>query len=187
MTALRGLSVSAISRDPWFWAHAWVRGCYAAGRGTVARGSYPERVKTRTLLLLAVGCGLIILVAGSIKVFLIADDTAPSHLHVGESATIGDMRVTVSSTRRTTTQTLVEVELQGVDDEDGARSFVLGTGSKQLEPVDPPAGEGEPCGATSAGRTISCVLAFDTADAAGVLRYERAGETLRWDIVAPAP
>jgi hypothetical protein len=144
-------------------------------------------VKTRTLLLLAVGCGLIILVAGSVKVFLIADDTTPAHLRIGQGATIGDMRVTVSSVHRTATQTLVSVELQGVDDDDGALSFVLGTGSKQLAPVEPSGDDGEACGATSADAATTCVLAFDTVEAAGVLRYQRAGETLRWDIIEQAP
>ena len=141
-------------------------------------------MKTRTLLLLAVGCGLVILVAGSIKLFLVADDTSPKHLAVGASGTIGDMVVTLVSVQHTADQTLVDVALTGADDADGATSFVFGTGSEQLDSVTPPAGSGQACAATSAEVVTRCVLAFDTANAQGVLRYDRAGETLRWDITS---
>lgn len=141
-------------------------------------------VKTRTLLLLAVTCGLIILVAGSIKLFLIADDPQPVHLAVGQSATVGDMKVAVTSVERRGGQTLVSVELVGVDDPDGAVSWVFGTGKTQLNAVKPPPGAGEECGATTATSPTDCVLAFDTMDV-GVLRYQRANDSLRWDIVAP--
>jgi hypothetical protein len=139
-------------------------------------------VKTRTLLLLAVACGLAILVAGSIKVFLIADDKPPPHLAVGQSGTIGDMTVTVQSVRQAGTQTLIGVRLGGTVDPDGGLSFVYGTGGRQLQPEAPAAGD-PPCGATAV-EPADCVLAFATLDIPGVLRYQRADETLRWDITA---
>ena len=140
-------------------------------------------MKTRTLLLLAVGCGLIILIAGSIKLLLVADDVPPTHLAVGHDAQIGDMSVTVISATRSAELTLVTVELIGVDDADGARSWVLGSSDGQLRPVTPPASVGAACGATRALTLTRCVLAFRTVAATGVLRYERADETRRWDIV----
>lgn len=139
-------------------------------------------MKTRTLLLLAVGCGLIILVAGSIKLFLIADDKPPVHLAVGQSGQAGDMTVAVQSVRRTATETLVEVRLVGADDIDGALPFTYNTGAKPLPPQGPPAGEGTRCAATSVTTPTVCVLAFETTRVPGVLGYQRAGETLRWDI-----
>ena len=141
-------------------------------------------MKTRTLLLLAVGCGLVILVAGSIKLFLVADDTAPRHLSIGSSGTVGDMVVTVVGVQRGAEQLLVDVALTGAADDDGATSFVYGTGSKQYQPGPPPAGKGTACGPTMADTTTRCVLAFDTSESQGVLRYDRAGETLRWDITS---
>ena len=57
-------------------------------------------MKTRTLLLLAVTCGLVILLAGSFKLFLITEKSPPAHLSVGQSGTIGDMKVTVVSAKR---------------------------------------------------------------------------------------
>lgn len=141
-------------------------------------------MKTRTLLLLAVGCGLIILVAGSIKIFLIADDSTPSHLSIGQSAEIADMSVTVESVRRAGSQTMIEIDISGVDDPDGAATFFYGIGaSKELRPVTPSTDSAAACAATTAAATGTCVLAFDTDVSGGVLRYERGGEKARWDIV----
>ena len=138
-------------------------------------------MKTRTLLLLAVGCGLIILIAGSIKVFLIADDTSTSNLAVGGSGHVNGMTVTLDSVRRTATQTLLSVSLIGVDDPYGAESFDLGTIDGHLKPQAPPPSDGQPCAATSKQTVTHCVLAFDTTVVPGVLIYERDDE-LRWDI-----
>ena len=138
-------------------------------------------MKTRTLLLLAVASGLVILVAGSIKLFLIADDDPPAHLVVGESATVGDMTVAVLSVDRAGGETYVGVRLQGVDDPDGATSWVLGVVGDQLRPLAPPPSVGPACSSTSAAEPTDCVLAFRT-DAVGVLTYGRADETIRWDI-----
>ena len=138
-------------------------------------------MKTRTLLLLAVGCGLIILIAGSIKVFLIADDTSASNLTVGSSGEVNGMTVTLDSVRRTADQTLLGVSLIGVDDPYGALSFDLGTIDGHLKPQPPPPGDGEACAATSKQTLTHCVLAFDTTVVPGVLIYER-DDDLRWDI-----
>jgi len=138
-------------------------------------------VKTRTLLLLAVGCGLIILVAGSIKVFLIADNTSASNLAVGGSGEVNGMTVTLESVRRTADQTLLSVSLIGVDDPYGAESFELGTIDGHLKPNPPAPGDGEACAATSRQTLTRCVLAFDTTVTPSVLIYER-DDDLRWDV-----
>ncbi len=141
-------------------------------------------MKTRTLLLLAVACGLVILVAGSIKLFLLTDETPPPHLAVGQSTQIGDMRVRVLSAQRRNDLMLVSVELVGADDANGATTWVFGAGANaNLLPVAPPADAGSACGATKAAEPTTCVLAFRTTDARGVLRYERAQEHRIWDIV----
>ena len=138
-------------------------------------------MKTRTLLLLAVGCGLIILVAGSIKVFLIADDKSASNLTVGGSGEVNGMTVTLESVRRTADQTLVSVSLIGVDDPYGAESFDLGTIDGHLKPKAPSPGDGDPCAATLKQTLTRCVLAFDTTVVPSVLIYQR-DDALRWDI-----
>jgi hypothetical protein len=140
-------------------------------------------VKTRTLLLLAVGCGLIILVAGSIKLFLIADDSGTPKLSVGASGEAGGMTVTLESVRRTADRTLLEVSLIGIDDPDATASrFGYGIVGAVLEPAAPSAEDGEPCGATSRTVATHCVLAFETTEAPGVLIYTSDDESLRWDV-----
>ena len=140
-------------------------------------------MKTRTLLLLAVGCGLIILVAGGIKLFLIADDTSASNLTVGGSGKVNGMTVTLESVRRTATQTLLGVSLIGVDDRDGVGGrFTFGiVGAQHLKPTTPPPGEGQACTTTSKETLTRCVLAFDTTVVPGVLIYER-DDVLRWNV-----
>ncbi|MCU1395111.1 MAG: hypothetical protein JWM34_3539 [Ilumatobacteraceae bacterium] len=143
-------------------------------------------MKTRTLLLLAVSCGLVILIAGSIKVFLIADDSTPAHLAIGQRAQVGDMHVTVTGSQHSAGQTIVDVTIGGVDDSDGATTFFYGVGgTKELRPVSPGGSAGSTCEATHQSTDVRCVLAFDTSAPGGVLRYERAGATpARWDIVS---
>ncbi len=141
-------------------------------------------MKTRTLLLLAVACGLVILVAGSIKLFLLSDTKSPVHLSIGVGATIGDMRVKVVSAERRAGTTLIVVELVGADDVDGATTWTYAAGGNaQLRPLAPPADVGQKCGATSATTPTRCALAFATNEPRGVLVYGRAGEKRLWDIV----
>ena len=143
-------------------------------------------MKTRTLLLLAVTCGLVILLAGSVKLFLITEKSPPAHLAVGQSATIGDMKVSVVSAKRELDLMLVAVTLVGADDPNGATTWKLGLGTDaNLAPVATPPEAGAQCAATKATQPTSCVLAFVTSKTLGVLLYERAGETRRWDIDLP--
>ena len=143
-------------------------------------------MKTRTLLLLAVTCGLVILLAGSIKLFGIGEERQAKHLTVGQSDTIGDMKVTVVSVKRELGLILVSVTLVGADDANGATTWNLGLGTDaNLAPVATPPEAGAQCAATKATQPTSCVLAFVTSKTLGVLLYERAGETRRWDIDLP--
>lgn len=140
-------------------------------------------MKTRNLLLLAVACGLLILVAGGVKLLQVSNDTPRVDvLQVGESGRVGDMTVTVTGTQLTDGQLLVDVQLVGADDPDGATSFWLAVAGAQLEP-DRAAPDA--CAATSATEPVSCVLRFDVSDVGGagrLLVYQRAGERLRWQI-----
>lgn len=140
-------------------------------------------MKTRNLLLLAVACGLLILVAGGVKLLQVSSDTPRVDvLEVGETGQVGDMTVTVTDSHVADGQLLVGVELVGVDDPDGGTSFWLAVAGAQLEP-DRAAPDA--CAATSATQPVSCVLRFDVSDVGGagrLLVYQRAGERLRWQI-----
>ena len=97
-------------------------------------------MKTRTLLLLALGCGLAILLAGGVLLVKLAgqDDPEPP-VALGVESSIGDMRVTVlSAAEQPTADTLtVELVLGGVDDPDGAAGFELIASGRPLPPGDP--------------------------------------------------
>jgi hypothetical protein len=55
-------------------------------------------VKTRTLMLLSVVCGLLIVVAGGIKLLQVASDrTDIPVLALGDDALVGDMNVSVDA------------------------------------------------------------------------------------------
>jgi hypothetical protein len=137
-------------------------------------------VRTRTLLLLAVVCGLAILIAGVVQLLRVAgQDDPPRAVAIGEPVRVGDMRVTVEGVNERSGSVLVDVELGGVEDPDGADGFTLTTPGGLIEP-DPTAGNH--CGATTT-RVEPCTLAFPLGDGTGstrVLVYQRGDERVRW-------
>jgi hypothetical protein len=141
-------------------------------------------MKTRTLLLMALGCGLAILLAGGALLVMLAgqDDPEPA-VALGIEATIGEMRVTVlSAAEQAEPKVLtVEVVVGGVDDTDGAAGFELIASGRPIPPGDP-----STCGATT-GEPRQCTLVFDVSTADGesrVLRYRRGDDQARWDVGA---
>jgi hypothetical protein len=139
-------------------------------------------VRTRTLLLLAVVCGLAILVAGVVQLLRVANqDDPPRAAVIGERVRVGDMDVTVTAVGERDDRVLVDVELGGVDDDDGAGGFSLTVSSGVLS-ADPTAGNH--CGATTVDPQ-PCTLAFRLDGDAGtsrVLVYRRGDEQARWDL-----
>lgn len=137
-------------------------------------------VKTRTLLLLALGCGLLIMLAGAIFLFqLSGQDDADASIPIGEPATVGDMTVAVEEATESGAVLEVMVSIGGVDDPDGADGFHLFAGV-ELSPE--PAVEGDACSATTVAEQ-RCVLRFDLSDAEGssrVVFYARGDERAAW-------
>ena len=83
-------------------------------------------MKTRTLLLLAIGCGFVILAAGTFLLFgLASQDDPPPPAAVGQAVEIGDMTITVEGLTEDGGSATVAVEIGGVDDDDGAEAFRL--------------------------------------------------------------
>jgi len=138
-------------------------------------------MKTRTLLLLALGCGVMIMVAGAILLFQLAgqDDVAPA-AELGESVDVGDMSVSVLGADEHGGVLAVEVAIGGVDDPDGADGFRLIASGRAVEPRE--ADGPDECVATSVA-TRTCVVRFDVSDADGssrVLFYDRGDDGARW-------
>lgn len=138
-------------------------------------------MKTRTLLLLALGCGLAIMLAGAVLLFQLSrQDDIAEPTPIGTSTEIGDMSVTVLGATETGDALDVMIRIGGVDDVDGASGFRLIASGRPLEPDV--AARGGLCGATTVD-AVECLVRFDVASADGssrVLFYDRGDETARW-------
>lgn len=143
-------------------------------------------MRTRTLLVLALACGLAILLAGGVVLVQLlnrADATPPTPL--GEPARVGDMVVTVTGSSERSGAIVADVEIGGVDDPDGSSGFRLIASGREA----PRRAVGSPgeCEATSV-EVISCSVAFDTSAADGVSRvlfYRRGDQQARWVLSSP--
>lgn len=140
-------------------------------------------MKTRTLLLLAVCCGLAILVAGGVQLLRVTDEPAVTN-PLGAAATIADLDVTVEGASESGGIVYVDVTVGGVDDADAIHDgFRLVVPGRALEPVDVD-GRGDVCGPVT-DDTQTCVVAFDVTgidSSARVLLVRRGDEQARWEL-----
>jgi hypothetical protein len=137
-------------------------------------------VKTRTLLLLAVTCGLAILVAGTVQLLRVADQTSSSALLApGATGRAGDARVVLVAVQADPATVTATIDVAGVDDATGVAGFTM------VAPEEPRPVTGGTCRAL----TVSpqrCTLVFDNTglrSATRQLLLRRAGEQLRWLLV----
>ncbi len=144
-------------------------------------------MRTRTLLLLAVSCGLVILVAGGVWLLRLdgANESGSVIFRIGDTAQAGDLRVTVvSATERDGTME-VEVRTSGVDDPSGFDDFTLLT-ADLLSPVDT-GDDPDGCRATTVAEQ-SCTLRYDTSAAptegVRVLVVRRGEDVRRWSLTS---
>lgn len=138
-------------------------------------------MKTRTLLLLAVACGLAILLAGGVLLVQIAtreDVRPPSPL--GEEVRVGDMTVIVDTSTEDGGRRSVEIRIGGVEDPDGTAGFRMIASARPAPLVDS-------CGATTRLLT-TCTLVFEVPDDGGSrqLLYDRGDRSARWVLTAPS-
>ena len=141
-------------------------------------------MKTRTLLLLALGCGLLIMLAGAVFLFQLSgqDEIAPP-VPIGQVATVGDMSVTVDGTDESDGLLDVTVTLGGVVDTEVASGFrLLASGRPVAADAGDGAGGDSGCGSTTTAST-TCHVRFDVSSADGssrILFYERGDSRARW-------
>jgi hypothetical protein len=151
-------------------------------------------MKTRTLLLLSVGCGLLILLAGGAKLLQVATDrTEVPVLKFGELAQIGDMAVRVIDitgnslddppSNSTGNGTLVEITMSGVPGAPVIDDWRLLADGKVF-PASGANGDDEFCAASTrvpdGGTEVRCVLRFPAAETVQAVAYTRAGEQRQW-------
>ena len=140
-------------------------------------------MKTRTLLLLSVGVGLMILLAGGVLLLQLANESAAVEpAEVGEAVEVGDVDVVVLGAQEGATFA-VEVELGGVDDD--LSGFSLATGDRRLQPLTTDA-NGRCTEITVAEQR--CRIEFDVSAADGsnrVLVLRRGDEQRNWVLATP--
>ena len=138
-------------------------------------------MKTRTLLLLALACGVLIMGAGAVFLVQLSRqaDAAPP-VPVGVATHVGDMQVAVDSAVEHDGVLDVTLTIGGVEDADGASGFRLIASGHAAAP-EPPDGAGS-CGAITTEQQ-RCTIRFDVSGARGdsrVLFYERGEDRARW-------
>jgi hypothetical protein len=136
-------------------------------------------VRTRTLLLLAIGCGFVILVAGVFLLIGLANQDEPATAAaLGEPVMVADMTVTVVEASEDGDVLTVALDIGGVDDAGGTDEFRLVVPGESLRAT------GGSCAGTSV-EPQRCTLQFDLGGVEGsarVLVYRRGDERARWQL-----
>jgi hypothetical protein len=135
-------------------------------------------VKTRTLILAAMACGLAILVAGGAflwRVIANKDElTVPDATGVGQSQQVGPVSATVTGARDVDGAVVVQVRLQSTESlADAGTGWAFVVGGDIRQPVAVPASGGPACAGTAvpAGRSVDCALAFQPGDGDRFVSY----------------
>lgn len=141
-------------------------------------------MKTRTLLLLSVGCGLLILLAGGVKLLQVATDrTEVPVLAVGDTEQIGDMTVQVVDITAAGSGTLVEITMTGVPGEPVIDDWRL-LGDGKVFTASGASGESRFCGSSTrvpeGDAVVRCTLRFAAVETVQAVAYTRAGEQRQW-------
>ena len=134
-------------------------------------------MRTRTLLLLAIGCGLVILLAGGIQLWRVGGQRQSSTpLDVGQPGKAGDVTVELVSSNVDDSRIVAVVRVGGIQDPNGLDGFKL-VGPGMVLDVSSSTCNGIVVEATD------CTLTFATSALSGTTRqliFNRADEQLRW-------
>ncbi len=134
-------------------------------------------MRTRTLLLLAIGCGLVILLAGGIQLLRVGGQQQTAKLlSVGEPGEAGDVTVELVSSTVQASQLVAVVRVGGTDDPGGLDGFTL------VGPGTVRAVTSSTCNGIAID-IVDCALTFATGGMEGSSRqliFRRADEQLRW-------
>jgi hypothetical protein len=138
-------------------------------------------MSTRKLILWALICGVLILVAGSAKLFQTSQKPVEVQLlELGESVTLGDMTVSVTALRDTADRTLVDVTMVGVAEAQAMDGWKMLASGEVSDPVMLPVGAGTECTLTKLAETLTCTVAFPVSEGTRTVAYVRAGEQRQW-------
>ena len=138
-------------------------------------------MSTRKLILWALICGVVILVAGTAKLFQTSQKPVEVQLLVlGDSATLGDMTVSVTALRDTADRTLVDVTMVGVAEAQAMDGWKMLASGEVSDPVMLPVGAGTECTLTKLAETLTCTIAFPVSEGTRTVAYVRSGEQRQW-------
>ena len=139
-------------------------------------------MSTRKLILSAIACALIIILAGGAKIFQMSRDTITVEVFsLGTERTLADMTVTVQSVSQNANATVAHVTMVGVDGADATEGWRLLAGGTVLSPIALPVGTlGVPCATTAADVVASCDMAFPASEGSVTIAYLRAGLQSQW-------
>lgn len=131
-------------------------------------------------MLMSVICGLVILLAGGALLLQIVNRSEVLEpFALGETVRVGDVIVTVDSSRETGDGHEVSLVIGGVNDPEGSAGFRMIAAARPAPLISD-------CGPIVISPS-SCTLVFAVADSKGSrqLFYERGDQSARWVLVAP--
>ena len=138
-------------------------------------------MSTRKLILWALICGVVILIAGTAKLFQTSQKPVEVQLlALGDSVTLGDMTVSVTALRDTADRTLVDVTMVGVAEAQAMDGWKMLASGEVSDPVMLPVGAGTECTLTQLDETLVCTVAFPVSEGTRTVAYIRAGEQRQW-------
>jgi hypothetical protein len=139
-------------------------------------------MSTRKLVLSAIVCALVIILAGGAKIFQMSRDTITVEVFaLGTERTLADMTVTVDSISQNADATVAHVTMVGVDGADATEGWRLLAGGTVLSPIALPVGAlGVPCATTTVDVVASCDMAFPASEGSVTVAYLRAGLQSQW-------
>ena len=138
-------------------------------------------MSTRKLILWALICGVVILIAGTAKLFQTSQKPVEVQLlALGDSVTLGDMTVSVTALRDTADRTLVDVTMVGVAEAQAMDGWKMLASGQVSDPVMLPVGGGTECTLTKLAETLTCTVAFPVSEGTRTVAYVRSGEQRQW-------
>lgn len=139
-------------------------------------------MSTRKLILTALVCGLVIMLAGGAKLFMVVRDEPTATLNkLGISMTLSDMTVSVDKVTQDASGTYVQVSMKGVEDANAVEGWrVLASGTVLAPAGAVPASVGVACDTTKVASLSRCVVAFPATQGSVTVAYLRAGAQSQW-------
>ena len=139
-------------------------------------------MSTRKLILSAIACALVIILAGGAKIFQMSRDTISVEVFaLGTERTLADMTVTVQSVSQNANATIARVTMVGVEGADATEGWRFLAGGTVMSPIALPVGTlGVPCATTTANVVASCDMAFPASEGSVTIAYLRAGLQSQW-------